>query len=297
MKKEEKIMKTKKIVIGAMAAAMLSLSVCSIAPAVAADETVQISVSKTTAEAGGEFKVDVSLADIPTTGLQCCNFAIKYNPKVLTNLKITAGTLAGTVSGDASSSMLPNFNDYSQEGLISVMWSTSVDDASKWLKGEGTFCTITGTVAAGTANGTVSEITVLPTSRETYDGSGVMNDAFDCGYLKDGVKVNFNVKPNAGSVTIGSEVVTTTTTTTPPETKTTTSSEKPAVSLRGDANLDNKVSVADAVAILQSIANKDKYALKPQGAVNGDVEGNNDGITGADALRIQKWDAGAITTL
>nr|AEV58648.1 scaffoldin C [Ruminococcus flavefaciens] len=285
-------MKTEKIVIGAMAAAMLSLSVCSIAPAVAADETVQISVSKTTAEAGGEFKVDVSLADIPTTGLQCCNFAIKYDPKVLTIKDITAGTLAGTVSGDASSSMLPNFNNYSQEGLISVMWSTSVDDASKWLKGEGTFCTITGTVAAGTANGTVSEITVLPTSRETYDGSGVMNDAFDCGYLKDGVKVNFNVKPNAGSVTIGSEE----TTTTPPAT-TTTTENKPGVSLRGDANLDNKVSVADAVAILQSIANKDKYALKPQGAVNGDVEGNNDGITGADALRIQKWDAGAITTL
>nr|AEV58484.1 scaffoldin C [Ruminococcus flavefaciens]AEV58501.1 scaffoldin C [Ruminococcus flavefaciens] len=285
-------MKTKKIVIGAMAAAMLSLSVCSIAPAVAADETVQISVSKTTAEAGGEFKVDVSLADIPTTGLQCCNFAIKYDLKVLTIKDITAGTLAGTVSGDASSSMLPNFNNYSQEGLISVMWSTSVDDASKWLKGEGTFCTITGTVAAGTANGTVSEITVLPTSRETYDGSGVMNDAFDCGYLKDGVKVNFNVKPNAGSVTIGSEE----TTTTPPAT-TTTTENKPGVSLRGDANLDNKVSVADAVAILQSIANKDKYALKPQGAVNGDVEGNNDGITGADALRIQKWDAGAITTL
>nr|AEV58514.1 scaffoldin C [Ruminococcus flavefaciens] len=284
-------MKTKKIVIGAMAAAMLSLSVCSIAPAVAADETVQISVSKTTAEAGGEFKVDVSLADIPTTGLQCCNFAIKYDPKVLTIKDITAGTLAGTVSGDASSSMLPNFNNYSQEGLISVMWSTSVDDASKWLKGEGTFCTITGTVAAGTANGTVSEITVLPTSRETYDGSGVMNDAFDCGYLKDGVKVNFNVKPNAGSVTIGSEE----TTTTPPAT--TTTENKPGVSLRGDANLDNKVSVADAVAILQSIANKDKYALKPQGAVNGDVEGNDDGITGADALRIQKWDAGAITTL
>nr|AEV58489.1 scaffoldin C [Ruminococcus flavefaciens]AEV58498.1 scaffoldin C [Ruminococcus flavefaciens]AEV58543.1 scaffoldin C [Ruminococcus flavefaciens]AEV58559.1 scaffoldin C [Ruminococcus flavefaciens]AEV58643.1 scaffoldin C [Ruminococcus flavefaciens] len=285
-------MKTKKIVIGAMAAAMLSLSVCSIAPAVAADETVQISSAKTTAEAGGEFKVDVSLADIPTTGLQCCNFAIKYDPKVLTIKDITAGTLAGTVSGDASSSMLPNFNNYSQEGLISVMWSTSVDDASKWLKGEGTFCTITGTVAAGTANGTVSEITVLPTSRETYDGSGVMNDAFDCGYLKDGVKVNFNVKPNAGSVTIGSEE----TTTTPPAT-TTTTENKPGVSLRGDANLDNKVSVADAVAILQSIANKDKYALKPQGAVNGDVEGNNDGITGADALRIQKWDAGAITTL
>lgn len=37
-------MKTKKVVVGAVASAMLSLSVCSIAPAVAAGETVQISV-------------------------------------------------------------------------------------------------------------------------------------------------------------------------------------------------------------------------------------------------------------
>ncbi len=49
-------MKTKKIVIGAVAAAMLSLSVCSLAPAFAADETVQVSVSNTSAEAGGDRK-------------------------------------------------------------------------------------------------------------------------------------------------------------------------------------------------------------------------------------------------
>ena len=279
-------MKTKKIVIGAMAAAMLSLSVCSIAPAVAADETVQISVSKETAEAGGTFNVEVSLADIPSTGLQCCNFSIKYDPKVLTITDIKAGSLAGAVSGDSSSSMLPNFGNYSQEGLISVAWSTSVDDSSKWLKGEGTFCTISGTVASGVAEGTVSEITIVPTDRETYSGSGVKNTEFDCGYLKDGVKVNFGVKANAGSVTVPGKTTTTTTTT----------SETPTASLRGDANVDGKVTVADAVAILQSIANRDKYELKPQGKINGDVDGEA-GITGADALKIQKYDAGAIDTL
>ena len=290
-------MKTKKIVIGAMAAAMLSLSVCSIAPAVAADETVQISASKTNAEAGGAFSVDVSLADIPSTGLQCCNFAIKYDPKVLTITDIKAGTLAGSVSGDSSSSMLPNFGNYSQEGLISVAWSTSVDDSSKWLKGEGTFCTISGTVSANAANGTVSEITIVPTDRETYSGSGVKNDAFDCGYLKDGVKVNFNVKANAGSVTIGKDTDTTTTTTTQPTTTTTASQGGDIeVTLKGDANVDGKVTIADAVAILQSIANQDKYALKPQGKVNGDVDGTT-GITANDALTIQKYDAGAIKTL
>jgi len=301
MKKEEKIMKTKKIVIGAMAAAMLSLSVCSIAPAVAADETVQISASKTNAEAGGAFSVDVSLSDIPSTGLQCCNFAIKYDPKVLTITDIKAGALAGSVSGDSSSSMLPNFGDYSQEGLISVAWSTSVDDSSKWLKGEGTFCTISGTVASGVADGTVSEISIVPTDRETYSGSGVKNDAFDCGYLKDGVKVNFNVKANAGSVTIGQGTTATTTVTTQADTTTqaattTQGGSTLEVTLKGDANVDGKVTIADAVAILQSIANKDKYDLKPQGKVNGDVDGAA-GITANDALMIQKLDAGAISSL
>ena len=293
-------MKTKKIVIGAMAAAMLSLSVCSIAPAVAADETVQISASKTTAKAGGEFTVEVSLSDIPSTGLQCCNFAIEYDSKVLKITDIKAGALAGSVSGDSSSSMLPNFGNYSEEGLISVAWSTSVDDSSKWLKGEGTFVTISGTVANNAADGTVSKINIVPTERETFSGSGVMNDEFDCGYLKDGVKVNFNVKANAGSVTIGSEQTTTTTVTTQATTTAATTTQQSGstleVSLKGDANVDGKVSVADAVAILQSIANQDKYALKPQGKVNGDVDGSA-GITANDALTIQKLDAGAISSL
>jgi hypothetical protein len=306
MKKEEKIMKTKKIVIGAMAAAMLSLSVCSVAPAVAADETVQISVSKTTVEAGEQFTVDVSLADIPSTGIQCCNFSIKYDSAVLKITDIKAGKLAGSVSGDSSSSLLPTFNSYAEnEGSISVMWSTSVDEASNWIKGEGIFCTITGTVASGAKAGTVADISIVPTDRETYAGSGVKNTEIDCGYTKDGAKVSYAVKTAAGSVTVAGGEETTTTkpaeTTTNPATETTT---KPAettsgtgkVTLKGDANVDGKVTVADAVAILQSIGNKDKYELKPQGKLNGDVDGVA-GITGSDALRIQMLDAGKITEL
>ncbi|MCR5016169.1 MAG: dockerin type I repeat-containing protein [Ruminococcus sp.] len=171
------------------------------------------------------------------------------------------------------------------------------------MKGEGTFCTISGTVASGVADGTVADISIVPTDRETFSGSGVKNDEFDCGYLKDGVKVNFAVKANAGSVTIGKKTETTTTVTTTEETTTATTtatqgdtSSELKVTLKGDANVDGKVSVADAVAILQSIANRDKFELKPQGKVNGDVDGEA-GITGADALLIQKLDAGAISSL
>lgn len=66
--------------------------------------------------------------------------------------------------------------------------------------------------------------------------------------------------------------------------------------LIGDANLDGKVTVADAVAILQSIANRDKYGLSPVGALNADVDGIS-GVTAKDALVILQFDAEVVTEL
>lgn len=59
---------------------------------------------------------------------------------------------------------------------------------------------------------------------------------------------------------------------------------------KGDANCDEKVTLADAVAILQFIANRDKYDLKEQGRKNADVNGDGT-VTAADALEIQKMDS------
>jgi hypothetical protein len=64
----------------------------------------------------------------------------------------------------------------------------------------------------------------------------------------------------------------------------------------GDANEDGKITVSDAVAILQFIANKEKYPLTGQGAINADCDGEK-GITGTDAIAVQKKDAGVVDTL
>ena len=61
--------------------------------------------------------------------------------------------------------------------------------------------------------------------------------------------------------------------------------------LKGDANCDRKVTIADPVAILQNIANKDKYGLSAQGKFNGDVTGEYDGLTAADAYELQVVDS------
>ena len=71
----------------------------------------------------------------------------------------------------------------------------------------------------------------------------------------------------------------------------------PVSTLIGDVNNDGKVTVADAVAILQYIANKDKYNISGQLLLNADVYNRGDGVTARDALSIQRLDAQVITSL
>ncbi|MDE5582108.1 MAG: hypothetical protein K2J08_00180 [Ruminococcus sp.] len=61
----------------------------------------------------------------------------------------------------------------------------------------------------------------------------------------------------------------------------------PEVTLSGDADCNNKVSIDDVVLIMQSIANPDKYQMTIQGIVNADVFGDGDGVTISDAIEIQ----------
>ena len=56
--------------------------------------------------------------------------------------------------------------------------------------------------------------------------------------------------------------------------------------VNGDANCDDILSIADAAAIFQSLANSDKYKLSVQGEFNADSKG--DGLTVDDAVAIQK---------
>ncbi len=64
--------------------------------------------------------------------------------------------------------------------------------------------------------------------------------------------------------------------------------------MKGDVNCDQRINVADAVAILQYIANQSKYPLDEYGIWNADVDGQ-EGITGGDAIFIQRIDAGLET--
>jgi len=79
----------------------------------------------------------------------------------------------------------------------------------------------------------------------------------------------------------------------PPTEPSTDPGTQPPAAFYGDANCDSRINVADAVAVLQHVANQEKYNLGPQGIINADIDGFS-GITGSDAIVIQKVDASLI---
>lgn len=67
--------------------------------------------------------------------------------------------------------------------------------------------------------------------------------------------------------------------------------------LYGDATCDGYVTLADALLILQNIANSQKYPITEPGVRNADCYNPGDGITAMDALAIQRLDAKTISSL
>ena len=93
--------------------------------------------------------------------------------------------------------------------------------------------------------------------------------------------------------TSGSSTTTETTSTTTSETTSTSTTVIADEIIPGDANEDKDVNMADAVYIMQSIANPDKFKLTELGQKQADVDESGD-ISNKDALLIQRFKLGLI---
>lgn len=219
-------MKTNRIIASALAFIMATTAAAS--SVFAAGETVTIGASKTEAKAGSSFTVDITLADVPATGIMGCEFAIKYDSSVLTVTGVEAGAIANTGSDSAEtdiSSECPSFYaDYSTAGTINLTWSTGLDDASYWIASDGVLATISGTVASGAAAGEYPvEITAI--SRDDISGT---NASIYVGYIDaNNASVVYESNVANGAVVVVEETVATTTTTTDITTTTTTTEPQP----------------------------------------------------------------------
>lgn len=268
-------MKTKRTMAGILAMAMAA-SALAFNPVFAAGE-IGISAEKVSAKAGAEFTLAVSLEDVPSAGVGGCEFSLAYDSSIVTVTGVTAGTVAQTGADDQESAFAgeaPSFDsNFSTAGVIDVIYSTGLTDSAYMVKQDGVFLTITGTVNESAKVGDVSEFKIQPIDRETTPGSGTKNDQIVFASIaEDGTVSNYDTVVSDGSVTVVGESGTTTAVTTTTGSESTTTATKETTVTKdtadtketttgsedeanyGDANLDGKVDLTDAVTLNKYLA-------------------------------------------
>ena len=304
-------MKTNRIIASALAFIMATTAAAG--SGFAAGETVTIGASKTEATAGGEFTVEISLADVPATGIMGCEFAIKYDSSVLTVTDVEAGTIANTGSDSAESDIsadCPSFYaDYSTAGTINLTWSTGLDDTSYWIAEDGQLATIKGTVAAGAAAGEYP-VEIVAISRDDISGT---NGSIYVGYIdSNNASVEYGTAVSNGAVVVVGQTTATkpTTTTTSDTTTVTTTETKPTTTetsdttaptqtpdntvLVGDTNLDGIVGMVDLVYMNKFMAKQITFNANQEANAECVADGKLDG---SDANALLKFLVLAIKNL
>ena len=190
------------------------------------------------------------------------------------------------------SGAIKSYNDY-LNNCTKLMQATTVTDKSAKVTSGNTYENFD----------TNSSLSYIPSGKYVLDTNtgDTLFTSLKTSFEKDGGTMDALLISSDLTVESGQPSVTTAKTTTAPETTTkaveTTTVADPANIVYGDANDDGKVTLADAVAVLQFVANKQKYPLSDQALKAADVYGNGDGITGMDALSIQRYDSGLVPAL
>lgn len=279
-------MRNKKVIAG-LVAAMTLVSTTSAIVSAAGDFTV--SISNTKAEAGKEFSLTLDMADIPSTGINGCDFGIAFDSSLVTVDSVTLGALAKDVSsleGDLPDPFECNIED----DVISLMYAIGTTDSSYYLNGSGTFLNITGTVKKDAAVGSKAEFEVVPVDRAAKPGSADTNATAVFGYMgEDETATIYTPVFEAGWVEVTGEVPTepSSEATDPTEpssedpTQPSTEETEPSTgniadgTNYGDVNVDGTVDVADVVALNMYLLNPSGNALEAEGVANADVVRDN----------------------
>lgn len=263
------IMKKMKLVSCLMAMAMAA-SAATVAHA--ADGTVAVTVGTDTQAPGAAFSVDVNLGSVPAGGLSSIDFAIDYDDAIIDVTDVKLGSIAETGAASAEGDMgetLFTWNDTGSQ--IVLAWATGMVDSNYWIKNNGVFVTISGTVDADATAGASTALTVSAADRETYPGSGVPC-SITISAVGESSTANYDCNATAGSVTVaGGEVN----------------------ASWGDVDCNGDVKIADVILLNRFIGEDTTITVSDQGILNADCEYDGE-TTPEDSTAILKYLAGMI---
>lgn len=262
-------MKTKRMIAGlAAAATLIAATVSSVATAA---ESVGVKISSQEVKAGGSYELTLSLENIPSAGINACDFGISYDSSL-----VTVDSLALADGVTATEGDLPSPFEYNIESdVVSVMYALGASDASSYLKGSTALLTISGTVNKDAKAGSDAVFKIVPVDRASAPGSSTSNSSVIFGCMgADGTATAYTPQYTDGHVTVaGSTVATDPTTATDPTNPPATEDIADGTKY-GDVNVDNDISVADVVELNKYLLNT-SMTLKPGGKENADVVRDN----------------------
>lgn len=271
-------MKAKRMM-AALLAGTMAASVASFMTASAAGEKVSISASKETAAPGEAFSIDVSLADIPASGLCTVDFALAFDTSLVTISDVSTGALCDTGAAAAEGKIDASIANTTFEwnvidDQICLLWVTGLKDSAYWLKQGGVFVTIKGTVKDTAKDGSVCNFDIVPVAREAFPETGVANSDILMGAVdSDGVVTKYATTLANGALTIASA----------------------GDVMYGDITEDGKVTIADLVMIARYAAEDAEMTMpSEQGLRNADCNGDGK-INSSDCTMVARYLAHLIT--
>lgn len=250
-----------KLISGIIAAAMAVTSM-SAATAFAAD--VAVKVGTDTKNPGEEFSVTVDLSGVPSSGLSSIDFAVSYDASLIDITDVSLGTIGNTGAAAQEGAELGDtvFSWYKGDGEIEIIWATGLTDANYWVKKDGTFATITGTVKSDAAKGSKADLKVKAVNREQYPG-GPANTDILFSALGETATTDYTAAPTDGAVIIGGTV---------------------SENKYGDVDCNGDVNVADAVLFARFLAEDQEVTVSNQGKANADCFADANGNLSSEDL-------------
>lgn len=212
-------------------------------------------------EEGGEFELKVFYKNFDYTPLTAgYDFQITYDPDIMV---FEEGDLSNLITnvGDGYDDIYSAYSIDNEKGVFTCYDSNPLG----CIEGNenGVLLTLKGTLKDSAKFGDVIPISIGPVERDFNFISLGSRDYFQSGYVV--------VDKSSSSTHI--------------------------TKIKGDVNFDGEVSVADVVAISAYVGNPITNSLDAYAIANGDVHNIGDGLSANDALMLQQYLAGIITTL